>query len=120
MRRRYKLALGIGPILAGLVAVGVWLFLPSSKYTARALLQVSASHPKMIFKTQENVVDFQTYQRTQRTVVKSPKVLRAALNDPKVSRAAGRSREQVDPVLWLEESWIQADYQGEVLPDLWM
>jgi polysaccharide biosynthesis transport protein len=112
LRRRYKMALGLGPMLAGIVAVGVWLLLPSSKYTARALLQVSASNPMVIFKTQENLVDFQTYQKTQQTLIKSREVLNAALNDPKVSRLQA-VREQVDPVLWLEKR-IQADFVGEV------
>jgi polysaccharide biosynthesis transport protein len=113
LRRRYKLALGVGPILAGLVAVGVWFLLPSSKYNAKAFLQVASTQPKVIFKTEENKIDFQTYQRTQLTVVKSRKVLSAALNDPKVSKLEV-VRGQVDPVLWLEKR-IQADYQGEIL-----
>jgi polysaccharide biosynthesis transport protein len=112
LRRRYKLALGVGPILAGIVAIGVWFLLPSSKYTTRALLQVSSSNPRVIFKTQENLVDFQVYQKTQLTVVKSRAVLNAALNDPKVSKLP-IVRNQADPVLWLERQ-IQADFQGEV------
>ena len=112
LRRRYKLALGAGPIVAGLVAVGTWFLIPPSKYTATALLQVSSFQPKMIFKTEENRVDFQTYQKTQATLLKSRNVLNKALNDPRVAKLAA-VREQVDPVLWLQKR-IQADYLGEV------
>jgi polysaccharide biosynthesis transport protein len=112
LRRRYKLAVGAGLTLAAIVAAGVWYFFPPSKYTARALLLVSSSNPKVIFKTQENLVEFQVYQKTQLTVVKNRTVLNAALNDPKVSKLSS-VRDQVDPVLWLEKQ-IQADFQGEV------
>lgn len=113
LRRRYKLVLGAGPILAALIAAGTWYLMPTSKYTARAMLQVASSQPKMIFKTEENRVDFQIYQRTQLTLLKSRNLLNKALNDSRVSKLEV-VRNQVDPVLWLEKK-IQADYLGEVL-----
>jgi len=113
LRRRYKLAFGVGPILAGLAALGAWFLVPPSKYTTRALLQVASSPPKVIFRTEENRVDFGTYQKTQLMLIKSRTVLNKSLNDPKVIKLKD-VREQVDPVLWLEKK-IQADYLGEVL-----
>jgi capsular exopolysaccharide synthesis family protein len=111
LRRRYKLAFGVGAILGGLVAVAVWFFMPSAKYTTSALLQVAAIQPKMLFPTGENRVDFQTYQKTQQQLIKSRIVLSRALKNSKVSKLPVVLG-QVDPVQWLEKR-IQANFVGE-------
>ena len=113
LRRRFKLAMGLGPILAALAAVAAWNLVPTSKYTAKAQLQVSSTAPKVIFTTVENKVDFSTYQKTQLTLIKSKAVLNKALSDPEVAKLQD-VRNQSDPSLWLERR-IQADYLGEVL-----
>jgi succinoglycan biosynthesis transport protein ExoP len=113
LRRRYKLIISVGTILAALAAVGTWFLIPLPKYTARAILDVAASHPKIIFKTEENRVDFGTYQRTQLSLIKSRAILNKSLSDPEVSKLKA-VREQVDPVLWIEKR-VQADFLGEFL-----
>ena len=116
LRRRYKLAMGLGPILAGIVAVGVWLLLPPSKYNAKAFLQVASSQPRVIFKTEENKIDFPTYQRTQLTVVKSRKVLSTCVERPEGQQAPGRSRAN-RPGTLARESGSRLITGGD-LPDL--
>ncbi len=60
--------------------------------------------PKVLFNTVEtqNADNYQRYQSTQLTLVKSRLVLASALRDPKANRYQ-TVREQIDPIEWLQE-----------------
>lgn len=113
LRRRWALAVGLGLVVMTAAAVAAWFAVPPARYTARALLSVAAEQPSIIFKTGDRQVNFQTYQRTQLTLLKSRFVLLAALRDPKVA-ALPSIKTMDDPVRWLERQ-VNADYNGEVL-----
>src|SRR5438105_5005997 len=114
LRRHWLLAAVLGTLCAGTAAVAAWVVVPT-RYTARALLDVACTPPKVVFSTNENRVDpFHTYQRKQLALVKSRLVLTAALRRPKVAELS-IVRQQVDPVDWLEDQ-VQADYS--VAPEI--
>jgi hypothetical protein len=107
--RRWLLASTLGLLCAAAVATALWLLLPPSNYSTRALLHVAAQPPTILFQTadqQRN--DFHSYQRTQVVWVRSKLVLNAALRKPKVASLATIA-EQVEPVEWLEKE-LQVDY----------
>ena len=82
----------------------VWKLQPE-KLKARALLQVAAQVPKVLFQTVETEAadDYRRYQSTQVILVKSQLVLNAALRDSRVSRYR-MVREQIDPIAWLQDA----------------
>jgi hypothetical protein len=72
---------------------------------ARALLQVAAHQPQVLFGAGETETpeDYRRYQKTQRVLVRSRLVLTAALQDQAV-KGYRIVREQIDPVAWLERN----------------
>lgn len=103
LRRRSTLATGVALLLTGIAAPSAWFLVPSAPYQAEASLHVAAQAPKILFQTidaQNAGGDYNRYQSTQRTLVKSRMVLSAALRDPKISNCR-MLRQQVDPVDWL-------------------
>ncbi|WP_165066818.1 polysaccharide biosynthesis tyrosine autokinase [Paludisphaera rhizosphaerae] len=101
LRRRWVLALFAGVLLANAAGFSVWYAIPPAKYTARALLHVSTYQPKVIFDTAERRAEYHTYQRSQVTLIKSRRVLGAALSTPSVAELE-TVRETYDPIEWLE------------------
>ncbi|HWE37737.1 MAG TPA: CpsD/CapB family tyrosine-protein kinase [Isosphaeraceae bacterium] len=117
LRRRWPLALGLGLPLAAAAAALTWSFLPVSRYTAQAMLQVASAPSNFVFKNPEleaaDRSEYRNYQLTQQTLIKSPFVLNAALSDPKASRLA-IVRKHADPVEWLEKK-LSITFTGEVM-----
>ncbi len=109
-RRRWPLAILLGVCSAVAGAGLAWKVIPASKYTARSLIKVATTPPKIVFDTHETGTNYHTYQRTQVTLVKSRTVLNSALRNPKVAGLES-VREQTDPVEWLEKALI-ADFPG--------
>ena len=109
-RRRWALAVLLG--VAGAVAGAglAWKLVPPSKYTARSLIRVATTPPKIVFDTHEAGTNYFTYQRTQVTLVKSRLVINSAIRDPKVA-ALATVKEQADPVEWLEKA-LMVDFPG--------
>jgi hypothetical protein len=68
--------------------------------TARSQLLVSSQPPRVLFDTHETETDYRTYQLTQVSLVKSYKVLDAALKMPGITKLS-LIQEQADPVEWL-------------------
>ena len=110
LRRRWRLSLCGGLLCAMIAAAATWLLVPTALYSTHALLRVSSQQPRIIFQTNEAKDPFDTYLRSQLTLVKSRKVLNAALKRPEVA-SLDVVREQVYPVEWLERV-IQVDYPG--------
>ncbi|APW59911.1 polysaccharide biosynthesis tyrosine autokinase [Paludisphaera borealis] len=100
LRRRWLFALLGGLLCSSLSAAAVYLYLPPPKYTARALVHVAEKRPRELFETRESEVGFRTYQETQVILVKSRKVLEAALNPPAIA-SLPTVRKLLDPIDWL-------------------
>lgn len=114
LKRRWLLAIMLGTVSAVIAGTAARLFVPT-KYVARALMDVAANPPKIIFSTSENRTDpFHTFQRKQAALVKSRPLLAAALRNPKAA-ALPVVRQQLEPVEWLE-GHLQADYS--VAPEI--
>jgi polysaccharide biosynthesis transport protein len=108
LRRRWRMALFAGLLLAALVTIACWLFLPPAKHTARTLLRIPPGNP-FLFRTSEPVPEILDHQRNQIAMVKSRLVLNSALKDRKVADLS-LLRDKADPIEWLERE-LQADFQ---------
>ena len=106
-RRRWKLAVGLGVVLAvvagGLARVVLPHVLPRPKFEAKAVLLVAAQPPQVLFTTMDTKqqVDCSRYQKTQVAWIKSRVVLNAALQRPGIKQYK-MVRERGDPVRWLQ------------------
>ena len=105
-KRRWRTALVIAIPVAAIAAVAAYLTTPAP-YTAFALLRVAAVEQRLVFKTAEEVTDFQTYRRTQMALIKSRFVMNAALRKPNIGTLS-MVRDEDFPVAWLEQA-IQVD-----------
>jgi capsular exopolysaccharide synthesis family protein len=106
-QRRWRLALGLGLLVAAVAAVAMWVMRPLS-HTARTIVHVAPTQPSVVWPTQAGGSDFGSYQRAQVALIKSRLVLLRALRDPKVA-ALPTVLAQADPVAWLEDK-VQADF----------
>ncbi len=86
----------------------LYSLVPPAKYSARAMLHVNSTQPRILLKVNENATDYASYQRTQLALLKSRLVPSTALNDPKVAKLEMLS-EKVDPIEWLEKE-LQVDF----------
>jgi succinoglycan biosynthesis transport protein ExoP len=109
LRRRWLLASGLGLVAAAVAAAAAWYLMPV-RYTARALLYVSATPPSVVFSSTENRADFAIYQRTQLALVKSRPVINTALKQPKVKDLDMVNR-QADQIEWLK-GLIKPDFSA--------
>jgi hypothetical protein len=110
------LLLAVG-IVGGVLLARTWAWaaprLDGHDDQVKALLQVKSHRPFIIFKTKEDLTqtDFQTFQKTQADLIRSPLVLEKALGDPAVA-ALPTVRRQVDPVEWLGAA-LKVDFSPE-------
>ena len=113
--RRWRLIALLGVLVTATVVGILWMTLPAARYTAQAMLHVSAIPPRWIqvTNTHDSLIDFQTYQRTQTAQLKSKLVLSPVLNSPDI-RSLVLVREQKDPLAWLERE-LQIRFDGEIL-----
>lgn len=109
-RRRWALACFGGATLAALVGVVVFQLAPPPRHTARALVQVAAITPRVIFQTSEEPLNYRTYQQTQVALLKSRKVLGAALADPEVVKLR-LAETHPDALGWLDKD-LKAEFPG--------
>ena len=108
LRRRWRLAFLGGPVCAALSSAAVYFYVPSPKYTTAALVHVAEKRPREIFETRESDIAFRTYQETQVILVKSRKVLEAALDPPEVA-GLPTILKKADPIGWLSEQ-VNVDF----------
>ncbi|AGA29602.1 exopolysaccharide transport family protein [Singulisphaera acidiphila] len=108
LRRRWPLALGAGLLGGAVLAFATYFLVPPAKYTARSMLHVSSTQPRILLKVGENETDFVAYQRTQLALLKSRLVLGTALKDPEVAKLEVITK-AVDPIEWLEKE-LQVDF----------
>lgn len=105
-RRRWRLALLLGLVMAALTCWAGASWIPSNG-TARTLLHVSAHRPVLLYETPENRTDFNIYQREQIGILKSRVVLNNALE--RLRRESPGAVFSPDTIPWLEKD-LQADY----------
>ena len=114
LQRHWLLASSLGLLTAAICAAGTWYFLPPGKYTALVKLHVD-SIPQYILNREIHISpDFTAYQRTQIALVKSRKVLEAALLKDEVSqltliRSIREKRGLDETINWLERE-LQVDF----------
>jgi polysaccharide biosynthesis transport protein len=100
---RWKSALFLG-LLLGTIAAAATFYLNPAKYKAAAVFRIDATEPTVMTDRQRgaspNTGEAMVFMRDQLNLVKSPPVLRAALNDEKI-RGLTLVRDQKDPVSWL-------------------
>jgi capsular exopolysaccharide synthesis family protein len=107
-RRRWRIATGLGLVVAVAAAVAAWYLTSAASYTVATTLHVDSVQSHMFGKTGDNQVDFITYKQAQTRKVKSRMVFNAALRDPKASQLA-IVKEQPDPLEWLTKE-VQIDF----------
>ncbi|SIN67723.1 capsular exopolysaccharide family [Singulisphaera sp. GP187] len=108
LRRRWPLAVGAGLLGGVVLAVVTYFVVPPAKYTARSMLHVNSTQPRILLKVGENESDYVAYQRTQLALLKSRLVLSTALKDPEVAKLEVIAK-VVDPIEWLEKE-LQVDF----------
>jgi capsular exopolysaccharide synthesis family protein len=110
-RRRWRLAVGLGLLVAAVAAASAWYLTSATSYTVITTLHVKSTTP-VVMRDPRAVepVDFRTFQSIQMSAVKRRVVLNSALREPKVAQLA-IVREQQDPLDWLAKE-IQVDFSS--------
>jgi capsular exopolysaccharide synthesis family protein len=99
--RRWKLALLVGLLLALAGGTASWYVFPA-KYTAAAMIRVAGSEPRLLDDNTRVIESEKTsFQKSQVALLRSPKILKAALKNPKVSQL-NLVLAQTDAPSWLE------------------
>jgi capsular exopolysaccharide synthesis family protein len=115
LRRHWVLAMTLGAICSGGAAALAWKLMPASEYMARAMLQVHANERGVLVdEIRLSTNEFRTFQKTQETLIKSHRVLNAALDDSKISQLRTIKEHPVEPSTWLAEN-LKIDFQGEIM-----
>ncbi len=113
LRRRWFLASLLGLVAAAAAGGAAWALLPPAKYRAEAMLRMAKEPPRMIFTTQEQPLDFETFKQDQRAYLKSQIVLNSALRDPEIAKLP-LLQELKDPIEWLEKN-LEIGFMGQML-----
>ena len=108
LKRRWKLALSLGVVVAAAAGVGAWMLL-TPRYTVSAQMQISSKPSELIPRRYNEGGSFVTWGKTRAMYVKNRHVLSAALKDDRV-KTLDLVRQQPDPILWLEDE-LKIDYQ---------
>ncbi len=106
-RRRWFAAISLGVLGAAAAATAAWVS-ASTKYTATALIRISADKPSLLFKVDDAHSTFDIYKSTQMQLLTSDFVLNSALR--KVANVEMLKREE-DPVRWLARA-LQTEAPG--------
>lgn len=86
LRGRWKLAIGLGVVLAGICAVAGFRFAPI-RYSSTGQIRVAPTGSPILHETKEtvNVLNYHTVVGTQAQLVRSPRVIDLALQSPTLS-----------------------------------
>lgn len=113
LRRRYLLGLGLGFLLASLVALLVWTLIP---VTYEAVVALRVGRPENVSSVSNNrpkmtATDFELFKQTQVDLIRSTYVIEKALRTPGISqlpivqtKAWGGSRDDQEKYEWLASS----------------
>jgi capsular exopolysaccharide synthesis family protein len=108
LARCWRRALCCGLPVGLLAAAAAWYLLPPPQYTSRALLHVAARPPRVLGNVGGGEGDFAGFQRTQLAMLKTRKLLEAALMEPGAADMPSIKRRH-DPVRWLQQK-LEADF----------
>src|ERR1700733_15043819 len=102
MRRRGLAAVLTGLVLGGVAAGGTWYGV-TRQYTATSVLRVSMGQSNVLdlSRNADGLNSFDVYKRTQRQLLRSPAVLRAALQRKTLANLP-LITQQLDPLTWLQ------------------
>ncbi|HEV3437697.1 MAG TPA: hypothetical protein VG122_10080 [Gemmata sp.] len=90
--------------LASLPVAGVWYFSTPPKYSAAAVFHIS-SQPQLLLSSQlENRDDFTMYKQSQMALIKSRRVLNAALKEPEIRDLNMVRTAQPDRLTWQDNA----------------
>jgi len=112
--RHWPLTLSVGLLLA-IAASGAFLLLFYESSSIVAYLQVKSKPPtKERLDQQQRLTlkDYETFQQTQLTLLKSNFVLQSALSRPEISQLATVIKKKPDPVQWLYKG-VRVSFPGE-------
>jgi capsular exopolysaccharide synthesis family protein len=112
LRRRWLLATGFGLVLAAVVAVGIWFFLPAGKQSGYFRLHIVANPDPLLFKHPEAGNDFGKFQQMQAALIRGRPVLNAALRQPKAAQletVRKMTQNTTDPLEALENA-VRVDF----------
>lgn len=101
LRRHWLLAGVLSVLAAGSAGAAVWFFLPPGNHTFTRVLHIAAM-PHVVAFEQNQRADFNTFKQTQVALLRSRKVLTAALRSPKVANSDWL-KQTADPLVWLEK-----------------
>ena len=113
LRRRYLLGLGLGFLLASLVALLVWMLIP---VTYEAVVALRVGRPENVSSISNNrqkmtATDFELFKQTQVDLIRSTYVIEKALRTEGISqlpivqtKAWGGSRDDQEKYEWLASS----------------
>lgn len=113
LRRRWLSATALGLLLAGMVTVPVWVFLPRG-YEAVAWLRVRDKGGML--SQDRDAAEYESYKKTQLQLMKSPYVLQAALRKPGIESLETLREAAGDPIGWLSRGLVaSAPPESEVV-----
>jgi len=102
LRRKWLLAGALGLVFGSAAAAATWVLVPTP-YRAYSELTIRSVPEKILFKTAEPQVDFQTYKQSRMRDMKGPFVLLRALREPGIANLALLTAQE-HPQDWLEEN----------------
>ncbi|HMC04761.1 MAG TPA: polysaccharide biosynthesis tyrosine autokinase [Actinomycetota bacterium] len=100
LKRRWVMATFLGGIVAGAVAVAIWLLLPAGKHSARSDVELKMKGPDLVNRQGE---DFEAFRREQMFHVRTRDLITRTLAEPAVA-GLETIRSSDDPVRFLEEN----------------
>src|SRR5262249_22423443 len=108
LRYRWATVVFLGGALAGAMAYGAYSLIPA-KYTTYSIIRVAPHDPRIYYNEDpQGRGDFNSYLKTQASLLRAHFVLVAALRDPEVA-ALPILKAQEDPIRFLEEE-LQIDF----------
>ena len=117
LRRRWLSALLFGA-LVGALSAGVLLWAIPESASVVSLIQVKSEEPTVLEtrKSYRSAQEFEIFQQTQLTLMKSQFVLQAALGNPQISQLDAVVKERPNELLWLmDELKVSFPGEGEVM-----
>ena len=99
-------------ILAGIIAVALWVLLPKT-YTTSSLIKVAMQSDSIVGDERARVYAplYEVEKGTQLGLVRSPFVLQAALRAPGISNLSIVKKRKNDIITWLKEE-LRVSYPG--------
>jgi polysaccharide biosynthesis transport protein len=118
LKRRWRTILALWPLVLVPAVISVWL-LVKVKYTATAQIEVRPSVGYVLYPTEDkSVASFDGMLTTQAELMKSQKVLRAALADPKLRRVPVALLNVPDPLAALRKVVTASSIRGSYIVQL--